>query len=428
MASHVLHALAGAGIVHAVVVVPPGERGTLVRDAVGGDTSGVDVRFAVQQAPRGTADAVVSARDLVCTGHVLVVNGDLPLITSEQILPILQPCQAQAIIATARVPDPARMGRITRDNDGSLAAIVEWRDATEEERDIHEVNLGFYLFRADFLWEELERIVREAGERSESYVTNAIPTAVSNGSAIAQPVPIDEGRLNVETPIDVADAEAIMRERIASRLLSDGVRIVDRRAAWIDARASIAPGAVIEPGVHIRGVSAIGANARIGPNAVIEDSLIGERCIVESCTINGSRLHADVEVGPYSTIRPGCEIESHVHIGTHAELKQAHIGELVQIGHFSYLGDTEVGARSNIGAGAITCNFDGQSKHFTKIGEDVFIGCDTMLVAPVAIGNRARTGAGSVVNKDVPDDGNAVGSPARLAPSRTARQTREPES
>ena len=428
MASHVLHALAGAGIVHAVVVVPPGDRGRLVRDAVGGDTSGIDVRFAVQQAPRGTADAVAAARKLVRTSHVLVVNGDLPLITSERIQPILQPCQAQAIIATARVPDPARMGRITRNNDGSLAAIVEWGDASDDERAIEEVNLGFYLFRADFLWQELDRIVQEAGEGSESYVTNAIPTAVSNGSAIARTVPIDEGRLNVETPTDVADAEAIMRDRIATRLLGDGVRIVDRRAAWIDARASIAPGAVIEPGVHIRGASAIGANARIGPNAVIENSIIGERSVVESCTISGSRLRDHVEVGPYSTIRPGCEIESHAHIGTHAELKQAHIGEHVQIGHFSYLGDAEVGARSNIGAGAITCNFDGESKHFTRIGEDVFIGSDTMLVAPVEIGNRARTGAGSVVTKDVPDDGNAVGSPARLAPARRSRQARETDS
>ncbi len=427
MASHVLHAVAAAGVARAVVVVAPGERGTPVRQAVTGDRADLELSFTVQQTPRGTADAVIAARDQVDSTHVLVVNGDLPLITAEQIRLVLASGEADAVIATARVDDPARMGRITRATDNSLRAIVEWNDATAQERLIQEINLGCYRFRADFLWLELERLVAETGQQAESYVTDALPAAVARGGAIATEVPTPDRRLNVETPGDVAQAESVIRNRIADRLLDDRIRLVDRDAVWIDARASIEPGVLIEPGVHIRGASAIGAGSRIGPNAVIEDATLGERCVVESCTIRGSVLRDDVDVGPYSTIRPGCEIGSRVHIGTHAELKQARIGPQAQIGHFSYLGDVEVGARANIGAGAITCNFDGESKHRTIIGADVFIGCDTMLVAPVAIGDRARTGAGTVVAKDIPGDGNAVGHPARLTPARQTRDTSEPD-
>ena len=217
----------------------------------------------------------------------------------------------------------------------------------------------------------------------------------------------------------------MIRHRIIDRLLDSGAHIRDRNAVWIDAQVSVEQGAIIEPGSHIRGNATIARSSRIGPNAIIEASTVGRNCNLESCTVRGSVLHDNVEVGPYSTIRPGCTIDSHAHIGTHAELKEAHIGEHVQIGHFSYIGDAEVGARTNIGAGAITCNFDGQSKQRTIIGEDAFIGSDTMLIAPVRVGNRARTGAGSVVNKNVPDGGNAVGHPARLTPSRQPRETTE---
>lgn len=430
MAAHVLHALADAGVLRAVVVIPPGEDGDVVRRAVAEDSGCVTLDFAVQQQPRGTADAVLAARDAVLaardavkTSHVLVVNGDLPLLTDDQVRPLLASTGADATIATTVVEEPAKMGRIVRDASGDLSKVVEWRDASEAERCIREVNVGIYLFRSDFLWPELERIVAGAAESDEAYATDAIPIAVAKHSACAVKVPVDDVRLNVETPSDAAAAEAAIRSRVLNRLLDSGVHIRDPQATWIDAQAEVEPGVTIEPGTHIRGRSVIGQGSRIGPNAIIEDTTIGENCAVESCTIRGSTLRDSVEVGPYSTIRPGCEIGSNVHIGTHAELKQARIDEEVQIGHFSYLGDAVVGARTNIGAGAITCNYDGESKHQTTIGEDAFIGCDTMLVAPLYIGDRARTGAGSVVTKDVPADGNAVGHPARLTPAR--RSSRE---
>ncbi len=426
MAAHVLHALAEAGLRDAVVVIPPGERGAQIRQALTRDAGGLALRFAVQQEPRGTADALLAACSQVQTPSVFVVNADLPLLTAAQIQPLLDINGADAVVATTIVDDPARMGRILRDEQGQLRGIIEWRDAAPAERAIQEVNLGFYLFRSAFLWPTLERIIADAAGSGEAYATDAIPAAVQNGAAAAVKLAQPDGRLNVETPADAANAEAVLRGRIINRLLDAGVHIRDRRAVWIDAAVSIAAGAVIEPGTHLRGRATIGADARIGPNAIIEDARIGARCVVESCTIRGSTLRDDVEVGPYSTIRPGCEIDAHVHIGTHAELKQAQIGAGVQIGHFSYLGDAVVGPRANIGAGAITCNFDGAAKHQTTIGADAFIGCDTMLIAPLAIGDRARTGAGAVVTKDVPADANAVGHPARLTPSRRTRREAEP--
>jgi len=425
MSAHVLHALSGAGVRKAVVVIAPGTRGSAVREALDSDPSAVDLSYVVQQEPRGTADAVMAARGEVTTSHVLVINGDLPLITPDQIRPVLLAEDADAVIATAHAGNPSRMGRILRAECGSLRGIVEWRDASESERQICEVNLGFYRLRSAYLWPELERVLAEAAVSGEAYVTSVLPSAVAQGRARAVEVAMDDGRLNVETPVDVADAAAVLRERIVTRHLETGVQIRDRGAVWIDAQVAIAPGAVIEPGVHIRGWSEIGANARLGPNTVVEDSVIGQDCVVESCTIKGSTLGEEVEVGPYSTIRPGCVVGSQAHIGTHAELKQAQVGSGVQIGHFSYMGDVEIGPRTNIGAGAITCNFDGDAKHRTMIGEAAFIGSDTMLVAPVRVGDRARTGAGSVVTRDVPDDGNAVGHPARLTPGRKERRGSE---
>ena len=424
MSSHVLHALADAGLRQAVVVVPPAERGRLIESTLRDDPPGLRLIFATQEQPRGTADAVLAAKSQVATPLVLVVNGDLPLLSPDHVRPLLCQPPADAVIATAVVEEPARMGRVVRDRKEQLESIVEFVDANQDERAICEVNLGLYLFRTDFLWDTLERIVARTPS-DEAYATDAIPCAVRNRSAIAIEVDLPDGRLNVETPADVERAESIIRHRTVERLLDFGVHIRDRSSVWIDAGVSIEPGTIIQPGCHLRGNSAIGAHSRIGPNAIVDCSQIGEHCVIESCTIRDSELRDHVEVGPYSTIRAGCVIESHAHIGTHAELKEARIGERVQIGHFSYIGDAEVGARTNIGAGAITCNFDGESKQRTIIGEDAFIGSDTMLIAPVRVGNRARTGAGAVVNKDVPDDANAVGHPARLTPARRAPRATE---
>ena len=421
IASHVLHAIAEAGIAEAVVVVAADEAGGAVRDDLAADApSGLELRFAVQEEATGTGDAMLAALPAVRAEQVLIANGDLALITAEDIARVIAPSGAAASVAVGIVEDPAKMGRIVRDERGAIVEIVEWRDASAEQRAIKEVNAGVYRFRADWLRRELERTA--GGAEGEHHGTDVVKAAARGGQLQDVPIDLSEGPLNVEDLADAERAGRILRRRIIERHLRAGVELRDAAAAWIDAGVRIAAGAVIEPGVHLRGPTRIGAGSRIGPNAVLEDVSVGEGCVLESCTIRGSALGDRVEVGPYSVVRPGCELGDDVHIGSHAELKAAVLGRGSKAGHFSYVGDAELGERVNVGAGAVTCNFDGSGKHRTEIGDDAFIGSDTMLVAPVRIGARARTGAGAVVTKDVPDDGVAVGHPARLAPSRRGRR------
>lgn len=427
MAAHVLHALAESEVLRVVVVVPPGESGDAIRAELRDDApQAMELAFAVQPSPLGTADAVLRARPYVRSNQTLVVNGDLALLSPSQLTPLLRARACNAAVIAAVVDNPARMGRIIRSPDDRLHEIVEWRDATNEQRAIHEVNVGIYRFDSEFLWNTLGSLCEGSSGMKERYVTDVITIAAARGSALAVGAALPEGRLNVENLLDAADAETAIRRRINRRLLADGVQITDPAATWIDARAQIESRVVIEPGSHIRGRSSVGAGTRIGPAAILEDASVGVGCTLESCTIKNSSLANHVEVGPYSTIRPGCDLADHVHIGTHAELKNVRLGPGVQVGHFSYLGDAKLGAGVNVGAGAITCNFDGERKHQTTIGDHAFIGSDTMLVAPITIGARARTGAGSVVTKDVPADANVVGAPARVTPAgRTTRRQRQ---
>ena len=421
IASHVLHAIAEAGIAEAVVVIAAGEAGEAVRDDLTADApDGLELRFAVQEKPTGTGDAMLAALPAVRTDQVLIANGDLALISAEEVARVIAPSGAAASVAVGVVEDPAKMGRIVRDGQGAILEIVEWRDASDEQRAIREVNAGVYRFRADWLRRELERTAE--GAEGEHQGTDVVKAAASVRQLQDVPIDLSDGPLNVEDLADAARAGRVLRRRIAERHLRAEVELPDAAAAWIDAGVRIAAGAVIEPGVHLRGRTRIGAGSRIGPNAVLEDVSAGEDCVLESCTIRESALGDRVEVGPYSAVRPGCELGDEVHIGSHAELKAAVLGRGAKVGHFSYVGDAELGERVNVGAGAVTCNFDGSGKHRTEIGDDAFIGSDTMLVAPVRIGARARTGAGAVVTKDVPDDGVAVGHPARLAPGSRRRR------
>lgn len=421
LAAHVLHALAASGVGRAVVVVSGGELGRQIENALREDApASLELAFAVQEQPTGTADAVLAAHPKVDTPRVLVVNGDLGLISEKQIAPLLAAPPAEAVLATAVIEDPARMGRVLRDPGGErVQGIVEYSDASEEQRAIREINVGLYRFSAAWLWGALERVPKSP--KGERYATDVVGEAAKRGTLEAVDVPMPDGRLNVETPADLLAAERAIRARVVERLMEGGALVVDPSAVWADATVEIGPNAVIEPGCHLRGRTRIGAGSRVGPNAVLHDVAAGEGCVLESCTIRGSTLGDRVEVGPYSTIREGCELGEGVRIGTHAELKNARLGPRAKVGHFSYLGDVEVGAGANIGAGAITCNYDGERKHHTRIGEGAFIGSDSLLIPPIEIGDRARTGAGSVVTKDVPADGNAVGHPARLAGRRRKR-------
>ena len=422
VASHVLHALARSGIARAVVVIPPGPAGADIREDLLADSpSSISLDFAVQPEPNGTGGAILAARPAVADGQVLIANGDLALISPEQIAPLLNAPPARAVIAAAVPDDPAEMGRIVRDDDGRVIEIAEIRGAEAGARTrlaaIPEVNVGIYRFDAAWLWPALLQIAAASEGGNESHGTDVIALAARDRELRAVPVPLPDGRLNVEDLADAARAEPALHRRAVDALIRAGVQVRDPAAVWIDATACVSAGSVIEPGVHIRGRTTIGPRSRIGPNAIIENVRAGAECALESCTVRDSALGDRVEIGPYSVIRPGCRLADDVHIGSHAELKEATLGRAARIGHFSYVGDADLGDRVNVGAGAVTCNFDGEAKHRTEIGDDAFIGSDTMLIAPVAIGARARTGAGSVVTKNVPDDGRAVGHPARLAPA-----------
>lgn len=408
---HVLHALAGAGITRAVVVTGHDEERVraAAREAA---PPGFDVVFVRQDEPLGTGHAVLQARPCIDTGAILAINGDLGLARPDQIAAVAQAPAGAIAVATAEVADPTGLGRIVRDTAGGLAAIVEEAAADAATRTIQEINVGFYRFDAAWLWPALDGVRPGAG--GERYLTDVLERAIAEGVPVLPvPVALPDGPLNIENRRDLARAEAALRAAIVERWLDAGVTIVDPAATYIDADVAIGPDTVIEPGAHLRGATVVGAECRVGPNTVIRDSRIGDRCKLVGCSVTETVLGAEVEVGPYSTLRPGTVLDDRVHIGTHAETKAAHLGAGVQMGHFAYVGDADVGPGTNIGAGAITCNYDGTAKHRTVIGRDAFIGSDTLLVAPVTVGDGASTGAGSVVNHDVPAGATVVGVPAR---------------
>ncbi|MGE5138612.1 MAG: DapH/DapD/GlmU-related protein, partial [Rudaea sp.] len=251
--------------------------------------------------------------------------------------------------------------------------------------------------------------------KGELFLTDLVEMASAQGKRIAvQKLHDMDEVVGINTRVHLARAEQIMRHRIRETLMLSGVTLLDPAHTYIDAQVQIGPDSVILPGSYITGSTRIGSDCRIGPNAEIHDCSIGDRCEIGASMLEGSTLDDDVHVGPFCHVRPGCVLGTGVHLGDHAELKKARLGPGSKMGHFSYLGDTEAGERVNIGAGTITCNYDGKNKHRTVIGDDAFIGSDTLLVAPVVVGARARTGAGTVVTHDLPPDTLSVGVPSRV--------------
>ena len=424
MLLHVLHAVRAAGIPRAVVVTGIDEE--QVRAGVSSDdVEGLDITFAHQAEPRGTGNALLQAREVVTGERVVVVNGDLGLLTGTHLRALVAATPCRAAVATITVADPAGLGRVVRDGAGRLTAIVEEVETSAETARIDEVCAGLYRFETAWLWPALAAL--PAGASGEIYLTDAIArAAVEPGGALAVPIDAADGPLNVEDRQDLARAERVLRARLRTAWMRGGVTIVDPATTYIDADVHIEPDTVLEPGTHLRGRTVVGGGSRLGPNAVLRDAVVGANCVLEQCSVTDAILGDGVTVGPYSTLRAGTVLDDGVHIGTHAETKNAHLHAGVTMGHFSYLGDAEVGAGTNIGAGAITCNYDGTAKHRTLIGERVFIGSDSLLIAPLAIGDDARTGAGAVVTRDVPARRRVVGHPARNDPARTDRPRDRP--
>ena len=356
------------------------------------------VELVYQRDPKGTAHALRQIPQGELRGRqVLVVNGDSPLLTAASILRVIHAQQeGDAPASIASVEDPSRDdGRIVRAKDGSLERIVERKDATRELRaQVHEFNVGLYCFDGSRLVDELDK-VKDDNKAGEFYLPDVFlhlkPVTI---------VKLDDPReaMGVKDRIRLAAATDILRRRLLERCMLGGATIVDPDTTFIDAAVTIGQDTVIEPFTVLKGETHIGSECHIGPHVYIEDARLGDRS----------------DCGPFAKLRPGTEIAEDVHIGSFTELVRTKVGPRSKVPHVSYLGDTDLGADANIGAGTITANFDGTNKNRTEIGDGAFIGVDTMLVAPVKLGKRARTGAGSVVTKDVPDGATAVGVPARV--------------
>lgn len=398
------------GSLRPIVVI--GHGADEVRQAVGESVS-----YALQSPQLGTGHAVLCARDQIDPSSeiVVVLYGDTPLITAGTLRRLIAAHrQAAAVVSliTFHPQDPALYGRIVRDEHGRIVEIVEYKEATSEQRAIREVNSGFFCYQTAWLLAHLDQLQPRAGH-GELYLTDLVSIAAREGAPVAH-VECDETEvLGVNDRVQLAQAERLMRERINTRHMLNGVTLIDPATTYIDAPVTIGADTIIQPNTHLHGNTSIGRDCTIGPNTIIDNSTIGNECAIVASLVESATLEDHVDMGPFSHLRKGAYLCAGVHIGNFAEVKDSRLGPGTKQGHFSYLGNADIGADVNIGAGTITCNYDGQKKHQTRIGDGTFIGSDTLLVAPVNIGARAKTGAGSVVTHDVADGELVYGVPAR---------------
>jgi len=373
----------------------------------------------VLQTPQlGTGHAVMQAESLLKgkTDLVIVCYADMPLLRGETLQKLVEAQKENSgalSMLTVIANDPRGFGRIVRGADGGVVSIVEEYVASPQQKQIKELNVGGYCFNAEWLWGALSRIPQNP-QKGEYYLTDAIELAVKDGLPVRAMLMDDlQETIGVNTRVHLTEVEAAMRARINQTHMLNGVTMIDPASTYIEAGVSIGRDTVILPNTYLHGKTEIGKECVIGPNSILRDTKIGNRCKVLASVTEGAVMEDDVDMGPFARLRKGAHLGKHVHMGNFGEVKDSYLAEGVKMGHFSYIGNAQIGANTNIGAGTITCNYDGVKKHSTEIGEDVFIGSDTMLVAPLKIGKGARTGAGAVVTKDIPADTLAVGVPAR---------------
>src|SRR5512145_3503498 len=408
---HVLEALKSAATEKPVVVV--GHGADEVKKYLGDSADCV-----LQEPQLGTGHAAMQAEDLLKgkTDYVIVTYADMPLLRGETFQRLVETQRLNSgpfSLLTVTADDPRGFGRIVRKADGTVAAIVEEYVATPEQQQIKELNVGAYCFKADWFWDALQRIEKNP-KKGEYYLTDIVEIAVKDSLPVQAVVHDDFiETIGINTRVHLSEAEAALRMRINREHMLNGVSMMNPEVTYIDAGVKIGRETLILPNTYIHGNTAIGEGNVIGPNAIIRDTRIGNHCKILASVMEGAVLEDDVDMGPFARLRKGAHLKNHVHMGNFGEVKDSTLHEGVKMGHFSYIGNATVGAHTNIGAGTITANYDGEKKHPTLIGEEVFIGSDTMLVAPLTLGNGARTGAGAVVTKNVADDTLVVGMPAR---------------
>lgn len=407
---HSLEAVRSASDEFPVVVVGHGAEG--VREEVG-----EAARFVVQEKQLGTGHAALQTRDLLRgkSDFILVGQADMPLIRAESYQKLVKTQEQNSgpmSLMTVIAQEPRGFGRIIREAQGHVKAIVEDAQATPEQLAIRELNVGAYCFRASWLWEALERI--SLSPKGEYYLTDLLGLAVEEGLEVKAEVIDDPAEaIGINSRVHLAEAEAALRKRINESWMLAGVTLLDPQTTYIQPNVTIGQDTVIWPNTILEGDTHIGERCSIGPNTLINNTKIGNRCEITASVLEGAVVEDEVDIGPFAHLRKGAHLASGAHMGNFGEVKNSYLGPGVKMGHFSYVGDATIGENVNIGAGTVTCNFDGERKQHTEIEAGAFIGSDTMLVAPLKIGKGARTGAGSVVTKDVPPDTTVVGMPAR---------------
>ncbi len=374
-------------------------------------------RYVLQDPQMGTADAVKCAREILKgkSDIVLVANSDFPLITADTYRGLVNKHIADGsamTISTVIEHNPRGFGRVLRDEQGKVCKIVEEKDAVAEELSICELNSNPYCFKADWLWGALDKVEKSAV--GEYYLTDLVKIAYREGRLVeAREIQDKEEAIGINNRIHLAEAVGVIQKRINQQWMLAGVSMLDPQRVYIESGVTIGRDTVLYPEVYLRGSTSIGEGCSIGPSVFIEDTSVGNFCKVKFSVLEKAHLEDHVDMGPFGHLRKGAHLADHVHMGNFGEIKNSTLGAGTKMGHFSYIGDAQIGENVNIGAGTITCNYDGEGKFKTEIGDEVFIGSDTMLVAPVKIGKGAKTGAGAVVTHDVEDGSVVIGVPAR---------------
>ena len=414
MLGHVVHAARGLSPQHLVVVVGH------ARQAVTAALAELDpdARAVVQEQQHGTGHAVRVALEALVEqvgeldGTVVVVPGDAPLLTSQTLAALVQhhhEAGAATTLLTAVLDDPTGYGRVVRDAVGAVQAVVEHRDADAPTRALREVATSVYAFDAARLAEALRSLTTDNAQ-GEEYLTDVVGLHRSAGLPVAAAVAQDAGEtLGVNDRVQLSQARRLLRDRLVEQHMRAGVTVVDPLTTWLDVDVELGVDVVVEPGCSLQGATRVGAGAVVGPDATLVDCQVGEGASVVRSHCLGAEIGAGAAVGPFTYLRPGTRLGTGSKAGAFVEIKSSTVGEGSKVPHLSYVGDATIGADSNIGAATVTVNYDGRTKHRTTIGDGVRVGSDTMLVAPVSVGDGAYTAAGSVITSDVPPGALGVG-------------------
>lgn len=396
------------------VMVVVGYQGEKVKVHLSKSKYSLHLQFAHQVEQKGTADAVLAAKKKLSNfkGEILILYGDMPIISPSTLKAMLRHYQRTkpgATILTTEIPGPRGYGRIARDKEGNIIKIIEEKDATPQEKDLSEINVGAYLISAEKLFKHLKKI-NNYNVQKEYYLTDIVSVLTSAGEKVnSVSLENSEEILGVNTKDEIINISQIIKKNILTKHIENGVFIKDANTTFIDSTVKIKSGTTIYPFTIIEGKTVIGKDAVIGPSTTIINSTVGNLTSVMQSYLEESTTGNNCKVGPFSRIRPGSIIADKARIGNFVEIKKSKIGKSSQINHLSYIGDAEIGENTNIGAGTITCNYDGKSKHQTIIGNNSFVGSNSILVAPIKIGNFSYTAAGSTITKNIPDYALGVG-------------------